>query len=149
MFVSTLYDVVGFLNVFFVFVNLQPLFISCIFLLLLKKAFSFFCCLPLNHLKEKTHTCSTIFLYACVCNLYRLHIFLPTWRKPDRPRLGRRSLCPERGGCWGWQSPTREHEEPAAAEGGKTFYFLRNWGQNSGKNASYFLFMTAVVKKRN
>lgn len=87
---------------------------------LLKK--TLFCGL-LDNLKEKMHPC-WFDVYVSVWNFVCLHLFLPTWRKPNRPTLGRRSLCPERGGCWGWQSPTREHEEPDAAEGEKIFYFL-------------------------
>lgn len=88
-----------------------------------------------------TRTC-WFSVYDGVLNFGRLHIFLPTWRKPNRPKLGRKSLCPERGGCWGWQSPTREREEPDAAEGEKIFYFLTY----SCKKMHHFLFMTAVVK---
>lgn len=70
-------------------------------------------------------------------------VSLPTWRKPGRPRLGQRSLCPERVVCWGWQSPTHEHEEPAAAKRKK---ILHDLGHGNSKDASFLKFTAAVIK---
>lgn len=86
MFVSRFYDVVGFSLFFNQFFNLQPL--TFLLVILFYFIFSFitfeegifsFCCLPLNHLKEKTHTCCLVFiiiiylfLYAGACNFCRL-----------------------------------------------------------------------------
>lgn len=60
--------------------------------------------------RKQSHRSLTVFIKGVS------GLFLPTWRKTSRPSLGRRSPHLEHGGCWGWQSPTLEREEPAAVK---------------------------------
>lgn len=121
-----------------------------IFIWLLKKAFFFFFfCLPATEPPNRkvAHLFPDFFVHLCMQLVPATH-FLTDLEKARQTKARSKKPVPR---TWRVLRLTESHTRTwgaSSCRGRENILFLTQLEHNSGKNASYFLFMTAVVKKK-